>query len=59
MKSSTKDQAQGTFHELKGSVKESAGKLSNNQNLEDEGINEKVDGKVQSKVGQIEKVLEK
>ena len=28
MKSSTKDQAEGTFHELKGKVKEIAGILS-------------------------------
>jgi len=31
MKSSTKDQAEGTFHELKGKVKEIAGKLSDNR----------------------------
>jgi uncharacterized protein YjbJ (UPF0337 family) len=59
MKASTKDQAEGTFHELKGKVKEVAGKLSDNPKLEGEGLGEKVAGKVQQKVGQIEKVLEK
>jgi uncharacterized protein YjbJ (UPF0337 family) len=59
MKSSTKDQAEGTFHELKGKVKEVAGKLSDNPKLEGEGLGEKMAGKVQKKVGQVEKVLEK
>ena len=59
MKSSTKDQVEGTFHELKGTVKEFAGKLTDNPKLEAEGAGEKMAGKVQGKIGQIEKVLEK
>jgi uncharacterized protein YjbJ (UPF0337 family) len=59
MKSSTKDQAEGMFHQVKGSAKEIAGKLTDNPELEGEGIGEKIAGKVQEKVGQIEKVLEK
>lgn len=59
MKSSTKDQVEGTFHELKGTVKEFAGKLTDNPKLEAEGSGEKTTGKVQGKIGQIEKVLEK
>jgi uncharacterized protein YjbJ (UPF0337 family) len=59
MKSSTKDQAQGKLHEIKGTVKEIAGKLVDNQKLEVEGNDEKIAGKVQSKIGQVEKVLEK
>jgi uncharacterized protein YjbJ (UPF0337 family) len=59
MKASTKDQAEGTFHELKGKIKEVAGKLSDNPKLEGEGLGEKLAGKVQNKVGQVEKVLEK
>lgn len=59
MKASTKDQAEGTFHELKGKIKEVAGKLSDNPKLEGEGLGEKVAGKVQNKIGQVEKVLEK
>ena len=59
MKSSTKDQAEGTFHELKGKVKEVAGKLSDNPKLEAEGTGEKIAGKVQGKIGQVKKVFGK
>ena len=59
MKSSKQDKAEGTFHEVKGKVKEVAGKLSDNPKLEAEGINEKIDGKVQEKIGEVKKVLGK
>jgi len=59
MKPSTKDQIKGKFHELKGDVKEKAGQVTNNPNLETKGQSEKLAGKVQKKVGQIEQVLEK
>ena len=59
MKTSTKDQTEGKFHELKGDVKEKAGQVTNNPNLETKGQNEKLAGKIQKKVGQIEEVLEK
>jgi uncharacterized protein YjbJ (UPF0337 family) len=59
MKTSTKDQAEGTLHELKGKIKEVAGKLTDNPKLEGEGLGEKIAGKVQNKLGQVEKVLEK
>ena len=59
MKSSTKDQAEGKFHELKGAAKELAGKLSDNPKLEGEGTGERIAGKVQSKIGEISKVLGK
>lgn len=59
MKSSTKDQAEGKFHEVKGAVKEIAGKLTDNPTLEGEGTGEKIAGKVQEKIGQLKKVLEK
>jgi len=59
MKPSIRDQAEGTFHGLKGKIKEVAGKLSDNPELEGEGLGEKIAGKVQKKVGQIEKVFEK
>ena len=57
MKSSTKDQAEGTFHQLKGKIKEVAGKLSDNPELEAEGTGEKIAGKVQEKIGQVKKVF--
>jgi uncharacterized protein YjbJ (UPF0337 family) len=59
MKSSTKDQIEGKLHEAKGKVKEKAGQLTKNPNLEAEGQDEEVAGTVQKKVGQIKKVFEK
>jgi len=59
MKPSTKDQIEGKFHEVKGKIKETAGKLSDDPELEGEGVGEKIAGKVQQKIGQVKKVLEK
>jgi uncharacterized protein YjbJ (UPF0337 family) len=44
---------------MKGKLKEKAGKVTDNPKLTAEGKDEKLTGKVQKKVGQIEKVLEK
>ena len=57
MKSGTRDQAEGTFHQIKGNVKEIAGKLTGKPKLEADGNIEKNAGKVQGKVGEIKKVL--
>ena len=59
MKSSTKDQIEGKFHELKGDVKQKAGQATDNPKLETKGLSEKLAGKVQKKVGEIEGVFEK
>lgn len=59
MTQSTKDQITGTVHEIKGTVKETVGQVSGNPDLASEGHIEKVGGKVQQKLGQIEKVFEK
>ena len=59
MKPSTTDQIQGTFHEAKGKLKQKAGEVTNNPDLAAEGQGEKIVGKVQKKIGQFEKVLEK
>ena len=59
MKSSTKDQAEGKFHKVKGNLREIAGKLSMKSKLEAEGKDEKIAGKVQEKIGQVENVLGK
>ncbi|HEY6340399.1 MAG TPA: CsbD family protein [Bryobacteraceae bacterium] len=59
MKDSTKDKVEGKAHEVKGTVKEKLGKATNNPDLESEGQAEKIGGKVQKKVGDIEKVFEK
>lgn len=57
MKRSTKDQAGGLLHQVKGSIKEGAGKIGNNQDLEKKGRIEKLGGKLQEKIGKIEKKL--
>jgi uncharacterized protein YjbJ (UPF0337 family) len=59
MNTSTKDQIEGAFHEAKGKVKETAGQVLNKPDVETEGKTENLGGKIQKKVGQIEKVLEK
>ena len=59
MKPSTRDNAEGKMHQVKGAIKEVAGKIVNNRDLEAEGKVEKLDGKIQEKIGQIEKVVEK
>jgi uncharacterized protein YjbJ (UPF0337 family) len=59
MKNSTTDKVQGAVHEAKGAVKEKIGHATNNPNLEAEGTDEKVAGKIQKKVGDVEKVFEK
>ena len=59
MKPSTKDEVGGKVHEVKGQVKERVGRATNNPDLEAEGQDEKIGGKVQNKIGQVEKVLGK
>jgi uncharacterized protein YjbJ (UPF0337 family) len=59
MKDSTKDKVEGAAHEAKGAVKEKLGHVTNNPDLEAEGQGEKLGGKVQKKVGDVEKVFEK
>ncbi len=59
MKPSTQDEIAGTIHEVKGKIKETAGHVTNDPNLEGEGIGEKIAGKIQHKIGQLEKVVEK
>ena len=48
---------EGKAHEVKGAVKEKIGHATNNPDLEAEGQGEKVGGKVQKKVGEVEKVV--
>lgn len=59
MDKSTTDQIKGAFHEVKGKVKETVGDTVGNPNLKAEGTNENLKGKLQKKLGQIEKVLDK
>lgn len=44
--------------EIKGKTKEVAGKMTGNKDLQAEGTGQKIAGKVERKVGDVEKVLE-
>jgi uncharacterized protein YjbJ (UPF0337 family) len=44
---------------VKGKIKEIAGKVSDHPELEVEGADEKIAGKVQEKIGEIKEVLGK
>jgi uncharacterized protein YjbJ (UPF0337 family) len=57
MNSSTHDKVKGTAKEAVGKVKEEAGKAIGNPDLRNRGTAEKVDGKVQRKVGDVKKVF--
>jgi uncharacterized protein YjbJ (UPF0337 family) len=57
MNSSNKDKVEGAAHQLKGKVKELAGKITDNPKLQAKGTAEKTGGKVQEKVGEVKKVL--
>jgi uncharacterized protein YjbJ (UPF0337 family) len=57
MKNSTKDKIEGTVHELNGALKEKAGDLARDPNLQDEGASERIGGKIQKKVGDLEKLI--
>jgi len=59
MKSGRKDKVEGKFHEAKGQVKETIGKVVGKPDLEVEGREEKAEGKIQGKVGQIKTVFGK
>jgi len=47
------------LHQVKGQLKEEAGRLRGNRELEFKGTVEKVAGKVQEKFGRVEKRVEK
>jgi uncharacterized protein YjbJ (UPF0337 family) len=57
MKLSTHDKATGKIHEVKGAIRQKAGEIGNDPDLEADGNAEKIVGKVQSLVGKIEKSL--
>ena len=56
-KSSTTDKIQGDAKIMSGSVKQGIGKAVRSPNLEAKGIDEKNEGRVQKKVGEIKKVF--
>jgi uncharacterized protein YjbJ (UPF0337 family) len=50
MKPSTEDEIAGKVHEVKGTIKEKVGELTNDSDLEGEGIGQKIAGKGQKKI---------
>ena len=59
MKSGTRDEAEGKWHQIKGKIKEVAGALGDNPGLEAEGKEESRSSEVQEKIGEIKKVVGK
>ena len=59
MKTSTKDQVTGSFHELKGAIKKGVGKITNDRNLKAEGTAETKAGKVQQRMGRAKETVAK
>ena len=58
MEDSTKNKVKGAAHELKGKVKEEAGRATGDDALQAQGKVE-VGGKVQKKAGDVEREIEK
>ena len=59
MKPSSKNELAGKVHEVKGKIKQKVGQLADNRKLQAEGISEEIAGKLQTKIGKVEKALEK
>jgi uncharacterized protein YjbJ (UPF0337 family) len=59
MKPSTDDKTTGKIHEVRGAIRQKAGELTNDPNLEADGRAEKNAGKVQNVIGKIEKAVGK
>lgn len=54
MKLSTRFLARGIFHRVRGTIRQTAGKVCSNTMLEARGKFEKVGGKIQWKIGKIQ-----
>jgi uncharacterized protein YjbJ (UPF0337 family) len=59
MKTSTKDKIEGSFHEVKGTIMEEVGKVTNDRNLKAGGKAEKKAGKVQQRIGHAKEAVAK
>ncbi len=57
MKDSTRDKLKGSFHEVKGILKEEVGEVTSDPNLKAEGKAEKKAGKVQQRIGHAKEVV--
>jgi len=59
MKSSIENRIAGEVHEVKGTLKEKVGQLTNDRKTQAEGLVEKVAGKIQKKIGRVQKAVAK
>ena len=59
MKPSTQNEIAGKVHEVKGKIKEKAGELTKDPDLEGKGISERIAGIVQKNIGQVRRIVEK
>jgi uncharacterized protein YjbJ (UPF0337 family) len=50
---------EGKFHKVKGNLRETVGKITDNPKLEIKGKVEKITGEIQEKIGQVKRVFEK
>jgi uncharacterized protein YjbJ (UPF0337 family) len=57
MKPSTEDKGTGKLHQVRGTIKENVGVLTNNPDLEADGRAEKNAGKAQNWVGKVESLV--
>jgi uncharacterized protein YjbJ (UPF0337 family) len=57
MTNSTRDKLKGSFHEVRGTIKEAAGKVTSDPKLKAEGKAEKKAGKVQQRIGDAKEVV--
>jgi len=58
-KSSVENKIDGTLHEIKGKAKELVGRTTNNPDLEERGVEEKIAGQIERKVGDVKNVFGK
>lgn len=59
MSAGSKDELEGTAHEVKGAIKATTGKMTGDSQLEADGHEEKTAGKLQKKIGEVEKIIDK
>jgi uncharacterized protein YjbJ (UPF0337 family) len=57
MNSGAQDKIEGRIHVVKGKIKEVAGNVTDDPDLEDSGTQEKVSGKVQEVVGRVKSAV--
>lgn len=59
MKSSIVNRVEGEVHEVRGTIKEKVGRLTNDRKTQAEGLTEKVAGKIQKKIGRAQQFVAK